>query len=156
MFDQSVVPAVSCPAPDRKFFSLQEANRALPYVSRVVADIAETYVQILELRRELENLDEGSLRDLTEGEYESTMDRLGGLVDELHYTGAELRDFERGRIDFPSLYRGREIMLTWESGHPRVIYWHTLEHDEHLLRPVEELEGKVPAVTGVEPTPQAG
>lgn len=140
MFDHSVVPVVAGPEPGRKFFSVHEANRALPYVSRVVADIAETYVQIIELRRELENLDDGALRNLTDREYETTMDRLGGLVDELHMTGAELRDFELGRVDFPAVYDNRPIMLTWESGKAEVSQWHHIDDDDESLYPVEELQ----------------
>lgn len=139
MFDPSVVPVVESPLPGRKYFSVEEANRALPYVSRVVDDIARVYEQIIELRRELENLDDGDLRNLTEGEYETTMDRLGGLVDELHQTGAELRDFELGRIDFPAWDESRQVMLTWQTGEPAVTLWHHADTDDDTLYPVEQL-----------------
>jgi len=136
MFDPSVVPTLETPAPGRKLFSVDEANRALPYVSRVVVDIAEVYSQIIELRSELENLDDGELRNLTEREYETTMDRLGVLVDELHNTGVELRDFELGRVDFPAVLSGEEVMLTWQNGQPAVTHWHTLDADDETLHPL--------------------
>lgn len=130
MFDPSVVPVVNAPRPGRKYFSVEEANRALPYVSRIAVDIAEVYGQVIELRNELENLDDGELRDLTEREYETTMDRLGGLVDELHVTGVELRDFELGRVDFPAVHDDQEIMLAWQTGELSVTRWHYSDSDD--------------------------
>ncbi|MEM9418117.1 MAG: DUF2203 family protein [Planctomycetota bacterium] len=135
MFDPTVVPSVNPPRPGRKYFSVTEANRALPYVSRVAVDITEVYSQVIELRSELENLDEGELRNLTEREYETTMDRLGGLVDELHLAGVELRDFELGRIDFPAVHDNHEIMLAWQTGETAVGRWYYPESDddEHFM-----------------------
>ncbi|MEM9882262.1 MAG: DUF2203 family protein [Planctomycetota bacterium] len=138
----SPTPAVSAEAAAAaKVFSLDEANRALPYVSRVAVDIAEVYAQVIELRAELEGLDDGELRTLTEREYETTMDRLGGLVDELHLTGAELRDFERGRVEFPGRLGHRRIMLSWEAGAAAVTGWHDAEADDDTLHPVADLIG---------------
>lgn len=139
MFEPSVVPAVATPTPGRKSFSLAESNRALPYISRVAVDVAEAYSQVIELRSELENLDDGSLRNLTEREYETTMDRLGGLVDELHNVGVELRDFELGRVDFPSAHDDRQIMFTWQLGEPAVTRWHDPEAHDDQTHPIEML-----------------
>lgn len=142
MTDPTVVPAVASPspgAPGRKTFSVEEANRALPYVSRVAVDIAEVYSQVIELRSELENLDDGELRNLTEREYETTMDRLGGLVDELHNAGVELRDFELGRVDFPASYDDRLVMLVWQTGEHSVARWRDADGDDDQLHPVRTL-----------------
>lgn len=141
MFNPSIVPVVSPPRPGRKYFSVEEANRALPYVSRVAVDIAEVYGQVIELRNELENLDEGSLRDLTEREYEAMMDRLGGLIDELHLAGVELRDFELGRVDFPSVFEEQEIMLAWQAGELAVTRWHYAQSEDDETYAIETLAG---------------
>lgn len=139
MFDPSVVPVVSAPRPGRKYFSVAEANRALPYISRVAVDIAEVYSQVIELRNELENLDDGSLRNLTEREYETTMDRLGGLVDELHGAAVELRDFELGRVDFPAVHDDQEIMLAWRIGELAVTRWHYAQSDDDETYSIDSL-----------------
>lgn len=137
MFDPSIVPTIDQPDNGPASFTVQQANLALPYVSRIVADITEVYSQILELRSELESLDDGDLRNLTEREYETTMDRLGELVDELHHVGVELRDFELGRVDFPSTRGDREVMLTWQSGHDRVRFWHEISANDDTLYPID-------------------
>ncbi len=136
MFDHNVIPVIDRPRPSRKLFSIDEANRSLPYVSRVVVDIAEVYGQVIELRHELENLDDGDLRDLTEREYETTMDRLGGLVDELHAVGVELRDFEMGRVEFPARLGRRDVMLGWQSGQTRVTHYQDMDARDDAWLPL--------------------
>ena len=122
-----------------KYFSLGEATAALPYVSRVAVDIVELYEEVLELRHELEYLDEGELYNLTRQEYDTTMDRLGGLVDELHAVGAELRDFVSGRVHFPGTHLGRLVALVWEPGQPEITHYCDLDAVAPGLRPIGEL-----------------
>ena len=137
-------PAISQPvptptAPHPKNFSLAEADAALPYVSRVALDIAGLYEQVIELRHELEYMDEGSLYDLTRGEYDAAMTRLGVLVDELHAVGAELRDFERGRVHFPGVHGGRNVALVWEPGQQAITHWADADAGGHELLPIADL-----------------
>ncbi len=131
--------ASSSTAAPPKVFSLAQADSALPYVSRVAVDIARLYEQVIELRRELEYMDEGSLYDLTRGEYDAAMDRLGTLVDELHAVGVELRDFEHGRVHFPGQHGGRQVALIWEPGQQSIMHWADTETGGNELRPIADL-----------------
>lgn len=137
VFDPSVIPTVDSAATGRKIFTVAEANRALPYIQRVVTDIAAVYAQVIELRRELDGLDDGKARKITAAEYEADMDRLGDLVDELHAVGVELRDFENGRVDFPALYEDRDVMLAWQIGETSVAAWRELDAAADELHPVD-------------------
>lgn len=113
------------PHPDKRYFSLEEANRALPYVQRIVQDITANYSRIVDLRREVEQAtDAGGDSETAEARYETAMDRLSTLVDELHAVGVELKDFEKGLVDFPSVHDGREVQLCWHPGEAEVHYWH--------------------------------
>ena len=51
---------------------------------------------------------------------------LRELADELALSGCELKDPDRGLIDFLSLREGREIYLCWYLGEERINYWHYL------------------------------
>lgn len=115
------------PLPDKKYFSLDEANRALPYAARIISDVQDVYQQIVNLRRQLEHTEPGDGTSPLERDYESSMDRLSGLIDELHTLGVELKDFEKGLIDFPAIHEDREICLCWRSGEKAVRYWHELD-----------------------------
>ncbi len=137
-------PTATPPAPvsptARKRFDLDEANRALAYVRKVVDDITTQYGRIIELRRAMEEATTGSVtnqeadhdREQAEASYESAMDRLGGLVDELHEAGVELRDFERGVVAFPAEHHGRTILYSWQPGEDSVTHYH--EQDESITQ----------------------
>ena len=127
MPNQSTTTTVAPSFSDRKHFSLDEANRALPYVQRVVDDVVEVYGQIVDLRRRLEDLGAGEEALELERQYELAMDRLGDLVDELHLVGVELKDFEKGLVDFPALHAGREVLLCWQRGESGVGYFHEID-----------------------------
>lgn len=111
----------------KKYFTVEEANCALPYVSRVIDDVIIIYSDIVDLRRLLEHDDLSAEASQIERKYEQAMDRLGALVDELHAVGVELKDFERGLVDFPSIYEDREVLLCWHRGEDHVGYWHELD-----------------------------
>lgn len=114
------------PKPGKKYFSVPEANRALPYVSRIVEDLTDCYGRVINYKRQMEGAAARENRQL-EAEYETAMDRLSGYMDELHHVGVELKDFEKGLLDFPALHEGREIYLCWHRGESNVRTWHELD-----------------------------
>ncbi|NBC11308.1 MAG: DUF2203 family protein [Planctomycetes bacterium] len=137
--NQSTTPTVAPASTDRNRFSVEEANRALPYVQRVVEDVVAVYSHIVELRRKLEDLGAGEEGLDLEHQYEDAMDRLGDLVDELHLVGVELKDFEKGLVDFPACFAGRDILLCWQRGEAGVGYWHETDAGYADRQPVEAL-----------------
>ena len=142
-FEQETTLISPAPRPGRKYFTVEEANRALPYISRIIDDVIKIYGQIVDLRRTLEA---GNLADSTancEREYEQAMDRLGALVDELHVVGVELKDFERGLVDFPAVHNEREVLLCWHRGEQEVAFWHELDAGFGGRQSVELLREKV-------------
>ncbi len=112
------------PKAGKKYFSVDEANQALAYVRPVTRDLMDCYAHVVDIRRRIEKPQEFDSREHLEAEYETTMDRLSELVDELHMVGVELKDFERGLIDFPSVHDDREIYLCWQFKDQQVEAWH--------------------------------
>ena len=53
----------------------------------------------------------------------------GGAADieKLAQLDIELKDLQRGLIDFPTMREGRVVYLCWELGEPEVAYWHELD-----------------------------
>jgi hypothetical protein len=126
------------PDADKTYFSLDQANSALPYVSRIVDDITEVYSEIIELRRDAEKPNDSDTA--AEKAYEVAMDRLSVLVDELHAVGVELKDFELGLVDFPALHDGRDILLCWKRGEAGIGHWHETDAGLAGRQPVACLE----------------
>lgn len=121
---------------EKKFYSVADANRALPLVRAIVADIVGQYRQVEELQQRLSRVSRDRKRptdDLyaaelshTQTELDTEEDRLRTYIDELKKLGVELKS-EDGLCDFPSMMDGREIYLCWRLGEPQVSHWHELE-----------------------------
>ena len=49
-------------------------------------------------------------------------------MSELDSLGVQIKDFDRGLIDFPSLRDGRVVLLCWQLGEgDRLEWWHDME-----------------------------
>jgi hypothetical protein len=114
------------PDADRRFFTIDEANRALAYVSRIAHDIQESYRQATALQERLDHDVPADDVETIRGDYEQAIARLNRYVEELHDVGVELKDYEAGLIDFPAMHEGREICLCWRSGEDHIHAWHEL------------------------------
>lgn len=132
------------PRPGRKYFDLAEANRALPYVSRIVADLMQSYQRVVEVRRRIEHLHSNDNAEHLEAQYETAMETLGDLVDELHQVGVELKDFEKGLVDFPAVFEGREVYLCWQHGETNIVSWHEVDAGFTGRRDVAMLKAETP------------
>lgn len=119
--------ASKAPKKGKKYFSLDEANRALPYVSKIVSEISDCYKQAVDIREGIEHARSQAQQEELQADYETSMDRLNDLLDELHLVGVELKDFEKGLLDFPAVHEGREIFLCWHRGEQCVQAWHEVE-----------------------------
>ena len=115
------------PKPGKKYFTIDEANQALPYVSRVINDITDCYRQAVSIGQQIEHPSVDDRVVTLKDQYEAVMDRLNDLVDELHQVNVELKDFDRGLVDFPAVHEGREIYLCWHRGEQSVHAWHEID-----------------------------
>lgn len=52
---------------------------------------------------------------------------LKDTVEAIQETGCQLKDLDTGLVDFPTLYRGKEVYLCWKLGEPDIGYWHAIE-----------------------------
>jgi hypothetical protein len=115
-----------------RYFTLEQANRALVLVRRIVVQLQEQYARMLELSRRTEG---------TEQEYQQTLDpivgRFNGLMEELREIGCELKDPRQGLVDFAAQREGRKIWLCWKPGEDRVSHWHEWDEGFSGRRPIE-------------------
>ncbi len=53
---------------------------------------------------------------------------INAIMKDIAELGVELKDPDRGLVDFRTRYRGREVYLCWQLGEgSRISYWHDLE-----------------------------
>ncbi len=108
-----------------KYFTVAEANAALPLVNRVVKDIVEQYRQVMACHAQLQKGDlPNPERDRLESARSKATDKLDNLANELADIGCELKDWESGLVDFPARMDRRDVSLCWKLGEEQVTQWH--------------------------------
>ncbi|MCA8960405.1 MAG: DUF2203 domain-containing protein [Planctomycetes bacterium] len=131
-----------------RILTLEEANRMLPLLDRIVGDVRKTWSLIIERRTELEISEKERLarRDAdTEAKVEELkrdlnglIDRINGYIREVEELGCFVEEFKRGVINFPSLYLGRKVFLCWCPGDESVRYWHELDESYNERSPIRD------------------
>lgn len=49
------------------------------------------------------------------------------LLLEFYRRQIEVKDLDRGLVDFPSILKGKEVFLCWELGEEDIEFWHDLD-----------------------------
>lgn len=117
-----------------RFFTVEEAEGLLPEIRPLLEEVQELRGRIEGLRRELAEIAPPSRSNghtaqapqflLTSQHMRALWDQMSAALQRLHALDVELKDVERGLIDFPSLRGGREVYLCWRLGESQVEYWH--------------------------------
>ncbi len=121
----------------KRFFSVAEANNALPLVRAIVQDITTLAHDLSERRERLNRLKRSDRLRLSEAhdeelqqvgaELDRGQEKMEEYVRELSQLGVELKEYFIGLVDFPSLMDGRPVYLCWRLGEPEVAHWHELD-----------------------------
>ena len=115
-----------------KIFTLEEANALLPTVRGILLRIQRCHRKIYrygegaKLAADAAELGGGGI---PEGVlYASLLVELTGLIGELEALGVQIKDFDRGLVDFPSLREGRVVLPCWQVGEgDSVEWWHDID-----------------------------
>jgi hypothetical protein len=115
-----------------KIFTVQEANALLPDVRKIVGKIQRAHRKLSQYRDDAKKASEAAERGgggFTDGvAYASDLLALTAKLSELEDLGVQLKDFERGLIDFPSLRDGRVVLLCWQLGEgDELEWWHDVD-----------------------------
>jgi hypothetical protein len=131
--------------PDFKLFTLQEAERTLPLVRRIVEDLTHEYpawraaVTRFEVLTGGARADWGETRELVAAREEVTKhaDRINRYLLELERIGCVFKGFEAGLVDFFSLRDDQPIFLCWRLGEDRITHWHEIESGFAGRQPID-------------------
>lgn len=121
---QFFTPRSVTPSRPRRRFTLEQANRSLPLVRRIVADVVQTHAAAARLQQQLERAAGPAEQAPLQQQLEHAMHRLEDFVDELAEIGCELKDYQMGLIDFTGRHQGHDICLCWKHGEDRIAFWH--------------------------------
>ena len=118
-----------------RHFTLDQANRTLPLVKRIVKDIVEEYRRWKDHVFRYEVVAAGSNAERGETEeqvalrlqLDESAQRINGYIGELSRIGCVFKGFEEGLVDFHSRMQGRDVFLCWKRGEESIEHWHELD-----------------------------
>jgi hypothetical protein len=115
----------------RRSFTVDEANRMLPLVRRIVSDAVRDYwrwqdkvrdFEVAALRSSPDQPDE--VAEQLQGEATRLAEEIDGYLGELAELGVLFKGFDTGLVDFPGEVEGRPVLLCWQLGEEDVKFWH--------------------------------
>jgi hypothetical protein len=115
-----------------KIFTVQEANALLPDVRKIAGKIQRAHRKLSLFRDDAKKAAEAAERGgggFSDGvAYAAVLTELTVQLSELETLGVQLKDFERGLVDFPSMREGRVVLLCWQLGEgDELEWWHDMD-----------------------------
>jgi hypothetical protein len=121
-----------------RYFTLTEAESLLPKVEDAMREALTLYASQQEaeskLQEELQRITMLGGAMVNRGEISKLRDRrdtaaseLGEMIQKIHSFGCQIKDLTTGLVDFPTRYRGNEVLLCWRFGEKGIRFWHGLE-----------------------------
>jgi hypothetical protein len=121
----------------RRYFTTSEANELLAEVRPLAESLVQHHRRMrlaAERRARLTTRIAGNGGDLDPqepGELEEQFERESQAVaraaDSLQRLGVQVKDLDRGLVDFPALHHGEEVLLCWQVGEPEIAHWHGVD-----------------------------
>jgi hypothetical protein len=122
-----------------RLFTPEEANATLVRLRPLLERLVEERRALATRAGELQGaqgvvagnggrIDAGRIAGLQEAVARSAAE-VAALVEELQRVGVQVKDLDRGLVDFPARHpeSGETVLLCFELGEPAVEHWHDLE-----------------------------
>lgn len=131
----------------RKSFTVEDANRMLPLVRRIVSDVVRDYSRWQDTVREFELAALRSSPDSPDDVADKLQQEAGrlareieGYISEASDLGVMVKGLDTGLIDFPGEMDGRPVLLCWQLGEESVRYWHEEDAGFAGRQPIPQLQ----------------
>lgn len=113
-----------------RYWTVTEANAALPELRGIVGDMLDARERILEARQEIwpvleKSIGNGGSRKA--GDLIEEFERIEQAIKRIRAMGILLKNINTGLVDFLAWRKGREVYLCWHYDEPGVFYWHELD-----------------------------
>jgi hypothetical protein len=132
-----------------RYFTVSEAERALPEVEAALRDILFHRDQYQKANEEMDanmrriRMAGGSRVDpgahlAMRARRDTSAAALKDAADRVEAAGALLKDVDTGLIDFMAHYQGETVCLCWKLGEDRIRFWHGLEEGFRGRKPIDD------------------
>ena len=134
---------------DERTFRLSEAQEMLPLLDALLAATqalrleARTVQALIQAVRRSASGDGSSLQT----DSRQLESKLRGLVkttrervEAINAMGVQIKDLDRGLVDWVGLRDGRKVYICWERGEPEIAFWHELDAGFEGRQPIRPKE----------------
>jgi hypothetical protein len=113
----------------KKHYTRDEARALLPQVRKWLAELNR-------LRERVNQQDQQQAEQLAAGcdlggpvinDWLRQLAAMKKLLQRFQKREIQIKDLERGLVDFPAILGGREVFLCWEQDEDDIEYWHDLD-----------------------------
>jgi hypothetical protein len=121
-----------------RYFTLLEAEALLPAIERLLRSLIDSKQDYESNETELLRINQritltGGMVPPREriaqlrGRKDAAARGLKSVVEKIQEIGCHLKDIEIGLVDFPTIYKEKEVYLCWKLGESKIEFWHPVE-----------------------------
>jgi hypothetical protein len=113
-----------------KHYTLEEARATLPRLRAIFGEIHKSKAALEQAESNVaEKIEKtgGDVGGKAVNQAVSSMVHLRDHLLEISKMGIQIKDLDRGLVDFPSIRDGHEVFLCWELEEDDIEFWHEIE-----------------------------
>jgi hypothetical protein len=129
-----------------RYFTPEEANEALRAVRPLTEELVRHRRALVEAEARRSDVagriagNGGGIQPKTLSEATEVLEReaeaLARCIREIGEHGGQVKDLDRGLVDFPALHGDDEVLLCWQLGEDAVAHWHGADEGFAGRRPL--------------------
>lgn len=134
-------------------FTLDEAQTLLPVLETLVRKAQNSGTRAAEIEVALDQLRQriflsgGVHVDVAttarrRAERDKSLQDTKDALAEMEAIGVQVKDLDKGLLDFPCLIDGRTVLLCWKLGEKEIGFWHSIEDGFAGRKPLDPRFGK--------------
>lgn len=134
-------------------FTLSEAQTLLPVLESLLRKAQRSGTRAAEIEIDLEQLRQrifllgGMHIDVNaaarrRAERDKALKDTKDTLEEIDAIGVQVKDLDKGLLDFPCVMDGQTVLLCWKLGEKEIGYWHTIEEGFAGRKPIDARFGR--------------
>ena len=113
----------------RKHYTIEEARALLPQLRQWLGELSRSRQKVTQLDQRLGQIvsvgnDAGG--NLV-NDWIRQLAAIKRVLDQFKSREIQIKDIDRGLVDFPAVLAGREVFLCWEQDEEDIEFWHDLD-----------------------------
>jgi hypothetical protein len=113
----------------KKHYTVEEARSLLPEIRLWLGELQRLRQRVEQIEKRLEHIlsSGGDAGGDSVNELIRNLWGIKQLLEKFQRREIQVKDLDRGLIDFPAIIAGREVFLCWEQDEDDIEHWHDLD-----------------------------